>query len=32
MVSDRYNDWRQTQTIFPRPPVEQPVTTLSAAN
>jgi hypothetical protein len=26
MVSDRYNDWRQTQTIFPRPPVEEPVT------
>ena len=24
MVSDRYNDWRQTQTIFPRPPVEEP--------
>ncbi len=32
MVSDRYSDWRQTQTIFPRSPVEQPVTTLSAAN
>jgi hypothetical protein len=26
MVSDRYGDWRQTQTIFPRPPVEEPVT------
>ena len=26
MVSDRYNDWRQTQTIFPRPPIEEPVT------
>jgi len=26
MVSDRYNDWRQTQTIFPRSPVEEPVT------
>ncbi len=26
MVSSRYNDWRQTQTIFPRPPVEEPVT------
>ena len=24
MVSDRYNDWRQTQTIFERPPVEEP--------
>jgi hypothetical protein len=26
MVSDRYNDWRQTQTIFPHPPVEEPIT------
>ncbi|MGA2357566.1 MAG: DUF5715 family protein [Terriglobales bacterium] len=26
MVSDRYSDWRQTQTIFPRPPMEEPVT------
>jgi hypothetical protein len=26
MVSDRYDDWRQTQAIFPRPPVEEPVT------
>jgi len=26
MVSDRYDDWRQTQTIFPRPPVEEPMT------
>ena len=26
MVSERYSDWRQTQTIFPRPPVEEPVT------
>jgi Family of unknown function (DUF5715) len=25
MVSDRYSDWRRTQTIFPRPPVEGPV-------
>src|ERR1017187_2697249 len=25
MVSDRYSDWRQTQTIFPHPPVEQAV-------
>ncbi|MBZ5664589.1 MAG: DUF5715 family protein [Acidobacteriia bacterium] len=24
MVSDRYGDWRQTQTIFLRPPVQQP--------
>ncbi len=24
MVSDRYNDWRQTQTLFERPPVEEP--------
>ncbi|MGD0790201.1 MAG: DUF5715 family protein [Terriglobales bacterium] len=26
MVSDHYSDWRQTQTVFPLPPVEQPVT------
>ena len=26
MVSDRYSDWRQTQTIFPRPPAEEPAT------
>jgi Family of unknown function (DUF5715) len=26
MVSDRYKDWRQTQTIFPHSPVEEPVT------
>src|ERR1700732_3704373 len=25
MVSDHYNDWRQTQTIFPRSPMDQPV-------
>jgi Family of unknown function (DUF5715) len=25
MVSDRYGDWRQTQTMFPHPPVEPPV-------
>jgi hypothetical protein len=25
MVSDRYNDWRLTQTIFPHSPVEEPV-------
>jgi Family of unknown function (DUF5715) len=26
MVSDRYQDWRQTQTIFRHSPVEEPVT------
>lgn len=26
MVSDRYSDWRQSQTIFPVIPVERPVT------
>ncbi len=26
MVSDRYGDWRQTQAVFPLPPVEEPVT------
>lgn len=26
MVSDRYTDWRQTQTIFPRPPGQEPGT------
>jgi len=32
MVSDRYADWRQTQTMFPHPPVEEPVTaTVNAA-
>ncbi|MFY9844873.1 MAG: DUF5715 family protein [Terriglobales bacterium] len=25
MVSDHYSDWRETQTIFPRPPLEEPV-------
>ena len=25
MVSDRYSDWRQTQTIFSLPPTEEPV-------
>ncbi len=25
MVSERYSDWRQTQTIFPRPPADEPV-------
>jgi Family of unknown function (DUF5715) len=24
MVSDHYSDWRQTQTIFPRSPMEEP--------
>jgi hypothetical protein len=24
MVSERYSDWRQTQTLFPHPPVEEP--------
>ena len=24
MVSERYGDWRETQTIFARPPVEEP--------
>ncbi len=36
MVSDRYNDWRQTQAIFQRPPVEEqaapPVTITSSAD
>jgi hypothetical protein len=32
MVSDYYSDWRQTQTIFPRPPAEQAVTAMSASN
>jgi hypothetical protein len=27
MVSDRYSDWRQTQTIFPVAPLPQPVAT-----
>src|ERR1700674_1509332 len=26
MVSDHYSNWRQTQTIFPHSPVEEPVT------
>ncbi len=26
MVSERYSDWRQSQTIFPRPPEQEPVT------
>ncbi len=35
MVSEQYSDWRQTQTIFPVQPQEQPgtaTTTLTAAN
>jgi len=33
MVSERYNDWRQTQTIFARPPAEPgTATTMTAAN
>jgi len=31
MVSDRYSDWRETQTIFPHPPAEEPVTAPAAA-
>jgi Family of unknown function (DUF5715) len=31
MVSDRYSDWRQTQTIFPLPPVEEPVSAPASA-
>jgi hypothetical protein len=32
MVSDRYNDWRQTQTVFPRSPAEESVTAMGASN
>jgi len=34
MVSEQYSDWRQTQTIFPVRPLEQPgtTTTMTAAN
>jgi len=32
MVSDRYNEWRQSQTFFPRHPAEETVTALSGAN
>ena len=31
MVSDRYSDWRETQTIFSRPLLEEPVTAPAAA-
>jgi len=32
MVSDRYGDWRQTQTVFPRPPVEEAATAMGGSN
>jgi hypothetical protein len=32
MVSDRYSDWRQSQTIFPRQPAEDAVTAMSGSN
>jgi hypothetical protein len=32
MVSDRYSDWRQTQTVFPLPHVEEPVTAMGGSN
>ncbi|MGB8013493.1 MAG: DUF5715 family protein [Terriglobales bacterium] len=31
MVSDRYSDWRQTQTMFPLPPTQDPVATTASA-
>jgi hypothetical protein len=31
MVSDRYSDWRQTQTIFPVAPVERPAASPATA-
>ncbi len=31
MVSDRYDDWRQTQTVLPRPPAEDALTAMSGA-
>jgi hypothetical protein len=31
MVSERYTAWRQTQTIFPRPPTEDSTTTAASA-
>ncbi len=31
MVSDRYGDWRQTQTVFPIAPVEEPATAVATA-
>ena len=32
MVSDRYTDWRQSQTIFPRQPAADAVTALSGSD
>ena len=32
MVSDRYSDWRQSQTIFPRQPAEDSVTAMSGSD
>lgn len=32
MVSDRYDDWRQTQTLLPRHPADETVVATSAAN
>jgi hypothetical protein len=32
MVSDRYGDWRQTQTLFPRPPVDEAVAAMGSSN
>jgi len=31
MVSERYSDWRETQTAFPHPPMEEPVTAPATA-
>ena len=31
MVSDRYSDWRQSQTMFPLPTLEEPVTAPATA-
>jgi len=31
MVSERYSYWRETQTIFPRPPTEELVTAPATA-
>ena len=32
MVSDRYEDWRQNQTLLPRHPADETLTVVSAAN
>ncbi len=32
MVSNRYDDWRQTQTLLPRHPADETVTAMGAAN